>query len=298
MIGERRRPWVSALIAVPFILFAISTFIPYYWMVTGAFKGVPELIRNPPTFFVESPTLNNFYDPLAGQPNHVDGLFQRFVDVPGRFGRIFLNSVALTVSITAVSILLASLTAYVLAKHRFPGRNFIFLLILGSMMVPWQVNIIPNFVNMRTLGWLDPDRTFLALFVPALPKAFAVFFLRQYMLSIPDDLMDAARVDGAGEWRIWWQMIMPLTLPAVTAVAILGLLGEWNNFVWPLLIIQEQSQLTLPVALARLNSQFTSPSVRGVLMAAALLISLPAVAMFLAFQRQFVESVARVGVKG
>lgn len=298
MVGEQQKRWVSLLIALPFMLFAISTFIPYYWMLTGAFKGVPELIRNPPTFYVEQPVLTNFYDPQAGTANHVEGLFQRFTDIPFRFGRIFMNSLVLTSSITLVSILLASLAAYVLAKHQFPGRNFLFILILGSMMVPWQVNIIPNFVNMKTLGWLSPDKVFLALFVPALPKAFAVFFMRQYMMGIPDDLMDAARVDGAGEWRIWWRIVLPLTGPALAAVIILGLLNEWNNFVWPLLIIQDQSQLTLPVALSRLNSQFTSPSVRGVLMAASLLISLPAVAVFLAFQRQFIESVARSGVKG
>lgn len=298
MVGEQRNRWTGWVLRLPFFLFALATFVPYYWMVTGAFKPVPELLKNPPSFLIANPTLNNFYDPTPTAYNHVAGLFQQFEDVPLRFGQFFLNSLFITLSVTVLSLIVCSLIAFVLAKHHFPGRNFIFVMILASMMVPWQVNLIPNFLTMKAFGWLTPANTFFALIIPALPKAFAVFFLRQYMVTLPDALMDAARIDGANEWRIWAQIILPLCGPALAAVSIFMLLGEWNSFVWPLIVIQDSAHLTLPVALSRLNTSFAFPNTRGVLMAGALIVSVPAVLVFLLFQRQFIQSVALTGVKG
>lgn len=189
----------------------------------------------------------------------------------------------------------ASAAAYVLAKLKIPGRNVIFLIILASMMVPWQVTIIPNFLTMRDFGWIN---SYEALIIPALAKAFAVFFLRQYMLSLPDELLDAARIDGAGEVRIWWSIILPLVRPALTAMAIFVVLGEWNNFLWPLIMVQDDAYATLPLILARMSNTLLSPATTGVVMVASLLTSLPTVIFFLIFQRQFVEGIALTGVKG
>jgi len=270
--------------------------VPYYWMVIGAFKPVPEIKRNPPTFIAENPSFNNFYDALGNTPpDHTQGLFQRFNDAPLGFGTFFLNSLFITTTITILSLVIASAAAYVLAKMRIPGRNIIFLLIIASMMVPWQVLFIPNFLTMKTLGWIN---SYWALIIPALPKAFAVFFLRQYMLSLPDEMLDAGRIDGAGEVRIWWQLVMPLVRPALTAMTIFTVLGEWNNFVWPLVVIQDADHATLPLALSRLNQDLTGSSTLGVMLAASLLTSIPTVIMFLAFQKQFVEGIALSSVKG
>jgi ABC-type glycerol-3-phosphate transport system permease component len=291
---EQHNKLVSALIRLPFYLFALTMAIPYYWMVIGAFKDVPEVMQNPPSFVVLKPTLHNFYNPTYPPQNQLLGLFQQFTEVPLRFGTFFLNSVWITATVTVVSLAICSMAAYVLAKHHFPGRDAVFLVILASMMVPWQVGFIPNFLTMKTFGWIN---TFQALIIPALPKAFAVFFLRQNMMSVPDELIDAGRIDGASELRIWWKIALPLTGPALSAVAIFMILGEWNNFVWPLVVAQDSFHQTLPVALSRLNMVMGYPATRGVTMAAALLTSLPAVIVFLRFQRQFIESVALTGIK-
>jgi multiple sugar transport system permease protein len=290
-------------IYVPVLLLAVVVLMPYLWMVIGAFKPVPELSKSPPTFYIEQPTLNNFYDELGGKsiPNHVEGIFQRFTDtkpdgiLPGGFGRYYVNSIFVTTCVTVGSLLLASLAAFVLAKHQFPGRQFFFLLFLASMMVPWQVTLVPGFLIVKGLDWLN---TFTALIVPALPKAFVVFFLRQYMLSLPDELLDAARIDGASEFRIWWGIIVPLVRPALVAMGIFVLLGEWNNFVWPLIVIQTADNRTLPLALGLLNSTQSGANIIGVLMAAAMLVSLPTLILFLVFQKQFIRGIALTGIKG
>ena len=296
MVGSKQSHLSSTLLSLPVYVLALTMLIPYYWMVSGAFKPVPELVQNPPTFIVESPTFNNFYDPVGNtQPGHVEGLFQRFTDAPLRFGTFFLNSVVISSAITILSLLIASATAFVLAKYRLPGGNILFIIILASMMVPWQVMFIPNFLTIRDLGWIN---TYWALIIPALPKAFVVFFLRQYMLSIPDELIDAGRIDGANDIRIWWQLVLPLVGPALAAMAIFVVINEWNNFVWPLIVVQDTAHATLPLALARLNSTLTGPQTMGVIMAGAFLASLPTLLVFLIFQRQFIEGVALTGVKG
>jgi multiple sugar transport system permease protein len=285
------------LIMAPVLLFAVTVLMPYLWMVIGAFKPIPELNKVPPTFYIEHPTLNSFYDPLGGQgiPEHVDGIFQRFGDTQGGFVRYYFNSIFVTASITVGSLILASLAAFVLAKHQFPGRNFFFLLFVASMMVPWQVMLIPGFLLIKQFSWIN---TFQGLIIPALPKAFVVFFLRQYMLSLPDELLDSARIDGAGEFRIWWQIILPLVRPALVAMSIFVMLNEWNNFVWPLIVIQSSDNRTLPLALALLNNNLNGAPNMGVLMAAAMLVSLPTLLLFLIFQRQFIRGIALTGLKG
>ncbi|MCU0480618.1 MAG: carbohydrate ABC transporter permease [Anaerolineae bacterium] len=281
---------------IPVIILACFMILPYVWMFTGSFKTVAELSKTPPTFTVDEPSLNNFYDPLGGTntPGHVEGLFQRFRDTDGGFLRYYANSLFVSFSVTMGAILLASLVAYVLAKHSFPGRQFFFLLFISSMMIPWQVMLIPGYLIVNRLEM----STFASLIIPALPKAYIMFFLRQYMLSLPDELIDSGRIDGASELRIWWSIIMPLIRPALVAMGIFLFLAEWNNFVWPLIVVQEAQNRTLPLALSLLNSSLTGASTQGVLMAAALLTSLPTLILFIVFQRQFVQGIALTGVKG
>lgn len=281
---------------IPVILLAVLMLVPYFWMVLGAFKPVAELNDVPPSLGIQNPTLTNFYDPEGNSPpDHVEGLFQRFKNTPGGFWRYFGNSIFVSGAITAISLLVASLGAFVLSKHRFPGRNILFMIFVGSMMVPWQVTLIAGFLIVRDLGWLD---TYTALIVPTIAKAFVLFFLRQYMLSLPDELLDAARVDGASEFRIWWQIILPLVGPALVAMGIFVFLGEWNNLVWPLVIIQSEQLRTLPLALSVMADEFSGAPTMGVIMAASLLVSLPTLILFLVFQRQFVQGIALTGIKG
>ncbi len=303
MIDKKSR-LESILVYSGVLVVVLAVLIPYVWMALGAFKPVPELTKVPPTFYIEQPTLNNFYDPLGSQgiANHVEGIFQRFKETAGGFLRYYFNSILVTGCVTIGSLVLASLAAFVLAKHHFPGRQIFFLIFLMSMMVPWQMTLIPSFLLMKQFGWID---TFQGLIVPALPKAFVVFFLRQYMMSLPDELLDSARIDGASELRIWWQIIVPLVRPALVAMGFFVMLAEWNNFVWPLIVIQGSSNRTLPLGLAVLNSSLTYANApgaggqtMGVLMAGAMLVSVPTLLLFLFFQKQFVRGIAMSGLKG
>ncbi|MER5427115.1 carbohydrate ABC transporter permease [Streptosporangium roseum] len=283
----------------PLYLLAITMIVPFYWMVITAFKPVSEITRNPPSSVPERPTTLGYSDPAwrpdADTPGHVAGLFQRFTEVDLGFWRFAINSVVIAGVVTVLALLAASLAAYVITKHDIRGRRVIFLMILGSMMIPWQTTLIPNYLVVRNLGWID---SYLGYIIPAIPKAFVVFFLVQYLRSIPNDLIEAARIDGAGEWRIWWQVVMPLLRPALAAMSIFVMLNEWNNFLWPLIIVESDRMANLPVALARLNSAFTGAQHMGVIMAASPLASLPTVVFFLLFQKHFTRGIAMSGLKG
>jgi ABC-type glycerol-3-phosphate transport system permease component len=263
-------------------------------MLTGAFKTVQELTSFPPNLLPKEWTLRNFYDADYLEPLHTRGLFQYFDKAPLRFGTSMLNSIFIAVTNTIISLLFASMIAYVLAKRHVPGGNAIFLFILASYMIPWPVTLIPNFLTISALKWVN---TYWGLLVPSWVSAFSVFFLRQYMLSIPDDLIDSARIDGASEFRTWLQVIMPLTTPALTALAIFSVLGNWNNFVWPLIIVQDQAHGTVPLAMRDLSGVMSQTTV-GAIMVGAMLASLFPMALFLSFQRQFVDNIAMGAVKG
>jgi multiple sugar transport system permease protein len=286
------------LLRLPFFLLSLTMIAPFYWLLITVFKPPSELARTPPSFVPQSPTFANFYDrdwsPERINPGHLQGIFQRF-QVNFGFWRFLFNSLFITTAITVVSLLICSLAAYVIAKHDIKGRRTIFLMIVASMMVPWQTTLIPNYVIMRNLGWLD---SYAAYVVPALAKAFVLFFLVQFLQSVPNELIQAARVDGAGEWRIWWRIVLPLLRPALAAMSIFIVLAEWNNFLWPLIIVQSDEMANLPVALARLNSYYAGPDHQGAIMAGGLLASIPTIVFFLIFQRYFTRGIALSGLKG
>ncbi len=297
MINRSRNTILLERTGLIFALFvAIFTLIPYYWMLLGAFKTVPELNRIPPTFIVEKPTLNSFYD-AKGElpPDHTRGLFQIYPGTEGGFFRYLFNSMFVSASITVASLMIAALAGFVLAKHKFPGRNFFFLMFVASMMIPWQVTIIPNFLNVSDFGWID---SYWALLIPALPKAFALFFLRQYMLSLPDEMLEAGRLDGASEFRIFRSLVLPLVGPALVSMGLFIWLNEWNNLVWPLIVIRSEELRTLPLIMTTMVDPFSGATKQGVAMAAALLTSIPTLILFIAFQKQFIQGIAVTSVKG
>jgi len=287
------------LARLPLLILVVSVLVPYYWMTIGAFKTVPELVQQPPTFVVETPTLQNFYDrgydENDPQPGHWAGVVQRKTDGRG-FLHYYANSLMVTLFVTTVSLLAASLVAFVLTKRPFPGSKVLFYMLLASMMVPWEVTIIPNFIMVTDLGWIN---SYKALMIPGLAKAFVVFYFRQMMLSISNDLVDAATMDGASTFRIWWSVILPVTRPALAAIGIPVAVAEWNNFLWPLLVINDANHMTLPLMLGKLAGNLTyDPQSAGVLMAASLVVSLPAILAFLAFQKQFIDGLTAGASKG
>jgi multiple sugar transport system permease protein len=274
------------------LIFGVIIFIaPFAWMVTASVQHTGDIFRWPPSWIPRNPTLHAYAT-----------FFQK-----ERIGRYFLNSAFVSVTITVLQLLTSSLAAYTFAKRRFPGRDKLFVLFLGTMMVPGQVTIIPNYVILKHIpffggnnwagsggiGWLD---SYWGLIGPQGVSAFGIFMLRQYMKSIPDDLLDAARVDGASEFRIWAQIVMPLCRPALGALAIFTFGYQWEDFYWPLVIISSESLRTLPLGLALFVVR--NKTVWDLLMAGSVVATAPVVIVFLIFQRHFVRGITMSGMKG
>ena len=250
--------------------------IPYYWMFITSIKPLAEIHTFPPRFYVQHPTVAPYGDLFKLLP----------------MARAFFNSIFVALTVTVSNVFFCSLAGYAFAKLRFPGRDAIFFLFVASMMIPWQVNIIPCFVIIRHLGWLN---SYQALIVPNLARAFGIFLCRQYVLSIPKDFMEAARIDGCSEFGIYWRVILPLMTPALAALAIFIFLDQWNSFVWPLVIIHSGHMRTIPLIMTVLTGQFAANF--AMVMAGSVVATLPIIVMFLAFQRQFIKGVMLTGIR-
>jgi multiple sugar transport system permease protein len=251
---------------------------PFVWMVLGSFKPNPEFLRSPPTWIPEAPTFENY---------------RRLFDELD-FPRFFTNSAVVATAVTAGNLVFCSMVGYALAKLRFYGRDKLFVLILATMMIPGSVTVIPLYVLMAGLGLTN---NYGGLILPFLATAFGVFLMRQFMLSIPDELLEAARIDGASELRIFWQVVFPLATPALATLGILSFLGSWNSFFWPLIIATDDDMFTLPVALATFaTGQYQAE--HGLLMAGSVVIILPVLIVFILLQRLFTEGIATTGIKG
>ena len=206
--------WLVRALRLPLWLLLPVMLLPYYWMAIGAFKPVAELLRQPPTLWPQQPTAQNFFNPAwagtTADPTKLAGILQVSVEGHG-FLRFYANSLLVTFVVTAASLLAASLVAFVLTKKPFPGSRWLFRALLLSMMLPWEVTIVPNFVTVAQLGWIN---SYAALMVPGLAKAFVVFYFRQAMLAVPDELVAAATLDGAGTLRTWWSVVLPMLRPS------------------------------------------------------------------------------------
>lgn len=274
---DRGRTPRSIILHAVLALGLVASFGPLLWMMLSSFKSEGELRQSPPTFWPNAWTLQHFRDLTTTMD----------------FTRYFLNSVVVACIVTIGAVLLSALVGYALAKIDFPGRNILFGLILGTLMVPGTVTFVPLFVLVSNLGLTG---TYAALILPFLAAPFGVFLMRQFMSEVPDELIDAARVDGAGEWRTFWRVVLPQTKPALATLGILTFLGSWNNFLWPLIAVKSADMYTLPVGLA--THAVGQNSMRyGLLIAGATVIVVPILAVFLALQRHFVQGVATTGLK-
>ena len=251
---------------------------PFVWMLLGAFKPNRELITTTPTLLPQDVTLENF-----------SNLFSRL-----DFATFFFNSALIAIVVTAANLLFCSMAGYALAKLEFPGQRKILALVLATLMVPGSVTLVPLFVLMSKLGLVN---SYAAVILPFAAGAFGVFLMRQFMLGLPRDLLDQARVDGASEWRIFWQIVLPLVRPALAALGIFQFLASWNNFLWPLVALTDESKYTLPVALATFAIGQNKADY-GLLMAGAVALVAPVIVVFLLLQRHFTQSIAMTGLKG
>jgi multiple sugar transport system permease protein len=250
---------------------------PFIWMALSSVKGEGEIRRVPPTWWPEAPTLDNFRE-----------LFAR-LDFP----QFFANSTIVAVSVTIGNLVFCSMLGYVLAKFEFGGKKLLFRLVLGTLMIPGMVTLVPLFVLVANMGLVN---SYGGLILPFLAAPFGVFLMRQFFFAIPDELIDAARVDGASEARIFLQVVMPLSKPALATLAIITFLGSWNNFLWPLVVATTEDKYTLPVALA-LYSTGQNQTDYGILLAGAVVVVVPVLVVFLALQRHFVQGIAMTGIK-
>ncbi|MFD7552514.1 carbohydrate ABC transporter permease [Streptomyces sp. NPDC059578] len=270
-----RRVLVYALVSLGLLIMSA----PFLWMALSAFKTNEELSASPPVWLPTEWTLAHF-----------ERLLDR-LDLP----RYFLNSVIVATLVTVSNLLFCSMLGYALAKLKFAGRNKLFGLVLGALMVPGNLMLLPLFVLMSKLQLID---SYAGLVLPFAAGAFGVFLMRQFMQSIPDELLEAARMDGAGEWYIFWRIVMPLVKPALATLTIFTFLGSWNNFVWPLIATNDPDKYTLPVALATFATDPNqSAGSNGMLMAGSFLIVLPVLLVFAVLQRHFTQGIATAGMK-
>ena len=266
--------WWLYLILVVALLAVIA---PFVWMVLGSFKGEGELRQVPPTWWPHHGSLDNYTQ-----------LFTKL-----DFGRYFLNSTIVATVVTAGNLLFCSMLGYALAMLEFRGKRVIFVAVLGTLMIPGLVTFVPLFVLVANLGLID---SLPGLILPFLVSPFGVFLMRQFIMGLPKDLLDAARIDGAGELRIFRQIILPLCGPALATLGILTFLGSWNNFLWPLVVAQSEDKYTLPVALALFSTGQNSTRY-GLLLAGATVVIIPILAVFVIFQRRIIEGIATTGIK-
>lgn len=269
------RAGLVARVVIAVVVSAIVVF-PLYWMLVVAFSPRGEVFAPGLRFWPSTLTLENFEKVFADYP----------------VADWFLNSVVIGVFVTVMTVTVNLLAGYAFSKLRFPGRNALFLLALGTMMIPVQAIMVAQF---KLVAGLEIYGTYWAVILPGAATAFGIFLARQFFLSVPDELLEAARIDGAGHVRVFLQVVLPLSRPLIAVLTLLTLMGSWNDFAWPLIALKENALFTLPIGLLYLKGQ-TTPDYNAI-MALALVSVIPMVILFVAFQRYFVQGFARSGIR-
>jgi len=252
--------------------------LPVYWMIIGAFKTPQEVYQVPPTWFPLQPTLANFPKAWDSAP----------------FGRYYINSFVVTLSGSAFEVFFAAVSAYAFAFLRFPGKRWVFLSLLAALMVPAQVTILPNYLTIAGLKWIN---TYQGIVIPGASVAYGTFLLRQYYRTLPREIMDAAHVDGASHIRILSSVVVPLAKPAIVSFALLSIVAKWNEFLWPLIVTNTKEMRVLPIGIYWLMVEEGTID-WGVVMAGTIFVVLPVLLVFLYAQRYIVDGIAAGAVKG
>ena len=272
-----RKTMSAAVLYAVLLVGAVATLTPLLWMIGASFMHAGEAAAIPPRFIPRAPTLE-----------HYRMLFTRL-----DLARCFLNSSIISVSVTLLSLLINSMAGYAFGKLRFRGRERLFRVLLAGLMIPAQVGMLPLFLLLKEMGLVN---TYMGVFIPYLANIFGIFLIRQYVQSVPDDLLDAARIDGAGEFRVFRVIVLPLIKPILVTLAAFTFISVWNDFLWPLIILSDDAKYTLPVALAGLVGEHVQDT--ELMMAGSVITILPVLAVFLFFQRIYVRGIMAGGVKG
>jgi len=274
---RRLQSATSILLHTLLIVASILSLLPLLWMVSASLMPTGQATTYPPHFLPRTITLE-----------HYVALFTR-LDV----ARYAANSLGLAGAVTLVSLLFNSMAGYAFAKFRFRGRDPVFRLLLAAMVIPGQVAMMPLFLMLKEMGLIN---TYWGVIIPGLASIFGIFLVRQYALSIPDSILDAARIDGASEWRIYWSIFLPACKPVLVTLATFTFMGTWNDFLWPLIVLTDDRLYTLPVAVSNLLGEHAQDI--ELMMAGAVITVLPVVAVFVALQRYYIEGIVSGGVKG
>jgi multiple sugar transport system permease protein len=259
------------------VLAAAVALIPVIWMVLSSLKSNDVIFAIPVQWLPTSLNWNNYPDAFSAAP----------------FGRYFLNSTVIAAAVTASTVFFGAMAGYGFSKFQFYGRNLLFVLILCTFMIPFPVIMIPLFVLVRNFGWVN---TYPGLIIPGALTGFAVFMMRQFIQAMPNELFDAARIDGAGEFRIFLTIVLPLARPALATLGILTFMDSWNNLLWPLLVIESDDMNTIPLGLTKFSTLYSTNYVQ--MLAMAVIASLPVLIIFILGQRQIINSLMLSGLKG
>lgn len=274
--AKREGTLVKILVYLVLAIMGTGSILPMLWMLSTSLKRTDAFYTYPPRLLPEHPTFGNFTDFFNRGAWHFIG-----------------NSLIVSLSMTAIVVVTSTMAGYALAKIPFRGRNFVFGMLLSGLMIPWEITIIPLFIIIVKIGWVN---TYQGVVLPMCATPLGIFIMRQFLRSIPSDLIDAARVDGASEFGIFARIVLPLCKPATAALATIMFLSAWGAFLWPLIAASSNDMQTLPVAIALLKQQYSSSY--GLMMAGATFAFIPALCTFLAFQRYFVQGITMSGFKG
>ncbi len=272
MIAKRTFSRISLKVVSIFLLtvLAISTLLPYIVMVSSSLMAQFEIYNFPPKLFPTTPRFQNYVEMWKSQP----------------WGRYIFNTVFVSVCVLAGQLLLVSMGGYALSRLNFPGRDTIFRIFIGFMMLPGVVTLIPGFIILRSLGWID---TYMALIIPSLGNIWGMFLTRQYMITLPQSLEDAARIDGASEFTIFWRIILPLCKPVLATVATFTFLGTWKSFLWPLIVTRSKEMRMIEVGIAMFATQYTIDY--PIQLAAATLSSIPLIVVYFVAQKWLLQGI-------
>lgn len=280
VLGVKTRKRLGDIAAFTVLLLGAIAFAgPFIWMGLSSLKTQWEVYTFPPTLLPVVPQWENYISVFRDRP----------------FARYIGNSFYVSILVTFGVVFSSSLAGYSFARVRFPGRDRIFLLYLSTMMIPAAVLLIPNFVLMQFFNWRD---TYYALIVPGLVSAWGTFLMRQFMLTIPRELEDAALIDGCSRLRIYWTIILPISKPALATLAIFTFMGSWNELLWPVIVLDSSEKWTLPLGLAMFQSRFQSQTPWHLIMAASFISVIPIVIVFLLGQKYYVRGIVTTGLKG
>ena len=276
MVAKSARSWTWILYAV-LLFYAVITFIPFAWALSASFKSLPEISSGGASFIPKTFTLDNYKTIFLQEP---------------LFGRWLINSVIIAVTVTLFNLLFNSMAGYALARIKFPGNRLLFLLILAVLVVPGQITLLPKFLILKSLGWLN---SYQGLVVPTIVNATFIFMMRQFFLNFPKELEEAAALDGLNRFETFFEVVMPLAKPALAAQTIFIFMGSWNEFLLPLVVMSNPEMFTLPLGLNAFKGQYIT--YWNYIMAASMIFTLPALAIYAFFNRYFIQGVTFTGGK-